>query len=153
MAKFQYRMATLQRLRESFRDERRNHLAQAYRAEELVLRQIADVEGEIEQIRGQLRNAATPGEVNLDYLLSGERFDVALRAQKTHLEQQRELVLAEIERRRQSLIEADREVKVLEKLKERLHERWLAEENRQDIKRLDEVAQRRSRHDDEEEGP
>ncbi len=46
----------------------------------------------------------------------------------------------EIERRRQALVEADREVRVLEKLRERQAEQHRREEDLQEAKRLDEVA-------------
>ena len=46
---------------------------------------------------------------------------------------------AEIERRRQALVEADREVRVLEKLRERQLEQHRREEELRETKRLDEV--------------
>jgi len=63
-----------------------------------------------------------------------------LMAQKEQLLRQQEMVRAEIERRRQTLVEANREVRVLENLRARQRERHQAEENRQEIKRLDEAA-------------
>ena len=47
---------------------------------------------------------------------------------------------AEIERRRQALVEADREVRVLEKLRQRQAEQHRREEELREAKRLDEVA-------------
>jgi flagellar export protein FliJ len=49
-----------------------------------------------------------------------------------------------MEHRRVALAEANREVRVLEKLRDRQHERHRQEENRQEIKELDEVAGRRA---------
>jgi flagellar export protein FliJ len=51
---------------------------------------------------------------------------------------------AEIERRREVLVEADRDVRVLEKLREKQTERHRYEENRREIRQLDEVAQLRA---------
>jgi flagellar export protein FliJ len=68
---------------------------------------------------------------------------MVLKAQVQHVQQQRQVVAAEIDRRRAVLAEADRQVKVLEKLRARQLERHLAEENRRETLRLDEVAQQR----------
>jgi flagellar export protein FliJ len=56
------------------------------------------------------------------------------------LNEQRGRLAAEIERRRVALLAANREVRVLEKLRERQLEQYNQAENRLDIKRLDEVA-------------
>jgi len=140
MAKFKFRLATLLRMRESVRDERRAHLAQAYRADEILQQQQQQVEAELDDMRAQARRAAGPGQVDVDRLIEARRFEVVLMAQKEQLLRQQEMVRAEIERRRQTLVEANREVRVLENLRARQRERHQAEENRQEIKRLDEAA-------------
>jgi flagellar export protein FliJ len=146
--KFNFRLATLLKLRESTRDERRNHLALAYRAEAMVVDELQRVDGEMESLRRRVQAAVGPGEINVDAVINAQRFELVLKARKQHAIQQQELVKAEIERRRQSLVEADREMKTLEKLRRRHHERWLAEENLQDINRLDEAAGRRRIEED-----
>ena len=49
---------------------------------------------------------------------------------------------AEVERRRLALVEADRDVRVLEKLRERQRERHQAAAALEDVKALDEIALR-----------
>jgi len=144
MAKFKFRLATLLRLRESARDERRTLLAQAYRAEDLILEERQRIEAERAALERQIRDAAGPGEIEVDRLLEAQRFELVLRTQKEQLARQHEQVKAEIERRRQALVEANREVQVLEKLREKQHQRWRDEEDRREVKRLDEVGQRRA---------
>ncbi len=144
MAKFKFRLATLLRLRESARDERRTLLAQAYRAEDVILQEQQRLEAERAALERRIRGAAGPGEIEVDRLIEAQRFELVLRAQKEHLARQHELVKAEIERRRQALVEANREVQILENLREKQHERWRGEESRREVKRLDEVGQRRA---------
>jgi flagellar export protein FliJ len=60
-----------------------------------------------------------------------------------HFGQQRETVLGEVARRRELLVEADREVKILEKLREKQAQRRLQDDDLQEMKRLDEVAGQR----------
>lgn len=142
MKRFSFRLATLQRLRENLRDERRSLLADAYRADEILQEQEARLEQEQTGLAAALREAAAPGEIAVDRLLADHRYALLLAAQQKHLSQQRQTVAQEIERRRQLLIEADREVRVLEKLKEHQLQRHREEEVRQEMKQLDEVAQR-----------
>jgi len=144
MAKFKYRMATLLRLRESARDERRIQLAQAYRAEEMLRSRQQQVAEELVALAGRIRAAAGPGAVDVDRLLDAQRFELVLKARQQQLAAQQEQIRAETQRRRQALVEANREVQVLEKLRERQFQRWRDEENRRETRRLDEVAQRSS---------
>lgn len=144
MAKFKFRLATLLRLREAARDERRGELAEAYRVDDVLKQRTDDLHRELDAVRRLCRQAAGPGTVDVDQLLEAQRYELALRFQEKQLRQQREAVAAEIERRRLALVEANREVRVLEKLRENLSERHRQEEGRREIKQLDEVAQQRS---------
>ncbi len=140
MAKFQFRLATLLRLGESVRDERRGQLAEAYRADELLEQRQSMVAGELDSLRTACRSAVTPGSVDLDRIVESQRYELALRARQKHLMHQRKAVESEIERRREALLAANREVRVLEKLRERQEERHRHEEARRDIRQLDEAA-------------
>jgi len=144
MAKFKFRLATLLRLRNAARDERRGQLAEAYRADEIIHQKHRQLAEELAAIQKQQREACGPGPVNVDRLLSDQRYAFLLAAQQGHTERQRLLLAAEIERRRQLLMEANREVRVLEKLEQRQRERHQEEENRLDIRELDEIAHRRA---------
>jgi flagellar FliJ protein len=142
MAEFKFRLATYLRLRETIRDERRSHLAQAYRAEALIQSEQARLDEESAAVGAKIRGAAGPGLVNVDGLLDAQRYQMILRAQSQHLAVQREQVAAEIQRRHQALVEANRDVQVLEKLRARQQEQYRYEENRREIAHLDEIGQR-----------
>lgn len=60
MQPFQFRLATLMRLRESWRDEKRGELAQALRADAALLDRLQELEGDLRQLRvnATLLNAA-----------------------------------------------------------------------------------------------
>lgn len=144
MAAFTFRLATLLRLRESIRDQRRQDLAQALRAEELLRREQQRVEDELRQLTERARQAAAPGEVHVDTLLEAERFELVLLARRRLLASQQETLQAEIQRRRAALVEANRQVQVLQRLRQRQAERHRQEENRREVLALDEVAQRQA---------
>lgn len=146
---FRFRLTTLLKLREAARDERRGRLAEAHRAEDIVLNRIREIDEELAEQRRIPVTATVPGKrIQLDSLLEAERYEMLLRAERHSVERQRADIVEEIERRRQALIAADREVRILERLRERQEEQFLAEQNRRDIRVLDEVASRRSSRED-----
>jgi flagellar protein FliJ len=144
MAKFKFRLTTLLKLREATRDERRAELAEAYRADDILVERLRQIHDELKGIGEACRKAIGPGAVNVDLLIESQRYEVLLRSYEKQTLQQRELLAQEIERRREALLVANREVRVLEKLREHQLEQHREEENRRDIKRLDEIAGQRA---------
>ncbi|MCC6125577.1 MAG: flagellar export protein FliJ [Pirellulales bacterium] len=144
MPKFKFRLATLLKLREAARDERQAELSEAYRADDILNERLRQIHDELAALSVGCRKAAGPGAVNIDLLIESQRYEVTLRVYEKQTRAQRERLALEIERRREALLAANREVKVLEKLREQQLERHREEENRRDVKRLDEVAQRRA---------
>ncbi len=140
MARFKFRLATLLKLREAARDERRAELAQAYRADDVLNEHLEQVRTELNFLEEQCRKAAGPGIIDIDRLIEAQRYEIILKVQQRHLNEQRGRLAAEIERRRVALLAANREVRILDKLREHQLEQHNQAENRLDIKRLDEVA-------------
>lgn len=148
MKTFRFRLATLLRLRNATRDQRRAQLAEAYRADDVVRQEQQRLGQELACLKRRQRTASAPGEIDVDQLLAEQRYGLLLHGQQQHLDRQRQLLAAEIERRRALLVEADREVRVLEKLEQRQRQRHLEEANRLDVRQLDEVAHRRALPED-----
>ncbi|MCA9245978.1 MAG: flagellar export protein FliJ [Planctomycetales bacterium] len=139
---FSFRLATLLKLREAARDERRRQLAQAQEA-------IAKLDGEQAQIADELaslqdgQRRAASGTVRIDRLIASQRYEASLRISAQTLSEQKRLIMTELEKRQQALIEADRSVKTLEKMREKQFDRWQELELRAEAKQMDEVASRR----------
>src|SRR5688572_18931633 len=143
MPAFTFRLAPVLRLREATRDERRGQLAEALRLEPSLKERLAEVEGQLAGALRAAQEAALPGTVNVDRLIDAERFELALRGEHQQARRQLQALAEEIERRRLALAAADREVRVLEKLRERQLELHEAEERKVEQRVLDEVAARR----------
>ncbi len=139
MLPYKFRMATLLRLREAYRDERRLQLAEAQRAEAIVERRIAHLEGDLRDLTNRCQRDLRPGQIDVDRMMESQRYELLLRAERQAASEQRRIVSEEVERRREVLMGADREVRVLEKLRERQLERHREDEVRFEIKLLDEV--------------
>jgi flagellar export protein FliJ len=140
MPPFRFKLSTLQRLRENERDERRSRLADAQRAEDIVNARIADIDAELGRLRDETGRRSCPGRMDVDALMEVQRYELLLKAERQAAVQQRDLVAAEVERRREALVLADREVRVLERLRETQQVRHRQDEERQERKVLDEIA-------------
>lgn len=137
---FRFRLQSVLKLRLAARDERRKALADALRAESIVREQIETLKREMEESRESARAAASPGRVEVDRLLSLNRHELLLGANIKSLEMQRLKIAEELERRRLALVEADRDVKALEKLRERQEREAALAEDRREQQQLDELA-------------
>jgi flagellar FliJ protein len=144
MSKFTFRLATLLRVREAARDQRRSELAEAHRVDDVLKRRIDLLAEEFDSLQQQCRKTVAPGLVNVDQLVEAQRYTVALHMQQGQLARQRETVQTEIGRRRQALLEANRDVRVLENLREKQLRQHRQEEERREMRRLDEVAQQQA---------
>jgi flagellar export protein FliJ len=135
-----FRLATLLKLRIATRDERRGLLAQAFDAERILLDRIADVDAELAESARNHRLATLPGRIDVDRLIDHHRQESLLRANQQDLQHQHAVLRSEIDRRRDAVAAADREVRTLEKLHERDVAREVEAARRAEIKVLDEFA-------------
>jgi flagellar protein FliJ len=140
MTQFRFRLATLLRLREVARDSRRAELAESQRADEHLRRRLERLNAEQRGLEEKCREAAGPGAVDVGDLVKAHRYVAVLRAEEEELRQTRRALAAEIDFRRHALLAADRDVQVLEKLRERRQALYRVEEERQLVKQLDEAA-------------
>lgn len=143
MAKYKFRLATLQKVREARRDRERSALAEAFQAEQVLAERRTELETEEAKLR-ELQRSATSGRfLNINRLIEAQRYELVLRANGQELARQEALLAPEIERRRQALVEADREVRVLERLDEHHRHEHERLEQRREMKQLDETAVQR----------
>jgi flagellar FliJ protein len=130
---FQFRLAPVQRLRENVRDTRRRELADALEAERAIEQRQRELDGEIEMTVSERRTASAVGPVNVEDLANSRRYELTLQAMKYDLLSKLQMVRSEIERRRQALVQADQQVRVMEKLAEtQLHDYETAQSKAED---------------------
>ena len=140
MAGFRFRMAILLRLRESARDERRAQLATALEAEAVLLAKLRALGEEIAALKRQYKIAAGPGALNIDQLFEAQRYEATLKGDKHTVDTQMQTLVAEIDRRREALVAADKEVRILEKLRDKQRGKFRVEQEQSEMKLLDEIA-------------
>lgn len=144
MSKFRFRLAPLLKIRENIRAERQTELSKAYEAARIVEEKLEKIRSDLIACVEEGRQSILAGKISIDFLLSMRRHEAHLLTQQAEARNQLQQIQVEIERRRAAVIEADRDVKVLEKLREKLKERHIKEEALADLKQLDETAGQRS---------
>ena len=128
MSKYQFRLETLRRLRIAHRDQQRSALADGYRAEEILAERAAELADEQDRY------------LDVNQLVEVQRYETVLKTNEQQLAEQSTRLAIEVERRRQAVIEADRAVRVLDKLDEQHRDQHRRKAQRQETKQLDEVA-------------
>jgi flagellar export protein FliJ len=143
MAQYKFRLETLRKVRQALRDERRLALAEAFRADELLTERQAELAAERLQLRALQQSAASGQFLDVNRLLEAQRYELVLRARAQETANQRALLETETERRRQALVESDRDVRALDLLDERQRTEHRQGSLRNESKQLDEIAVQR----------
>ncbi|MDA7951174.1 MAG: flagellar export protein FliJ [Pirellulaceae bacterium] len=131
------------KLREAKREQRQQELAEALHALDILQQQHSEIEESLMDHQIHVREESKPGLINVDNLIEKQRYQIALQMQLAEVQKKLGVVRKEIERRKTKMIEADREVKVLEKLKEKQREAHRQLENKEENKEFDEIGQTR----------
>ncbi len=142
MAKFHFQLTTLQKLRETHRDEMRTKLAEAYQAERLLGEQVNAIHTEEAELQQIHRSSLQTDTTDVNRLLNVQRYSSALKGQLATIQEQSKMLATEIEKRRLALVEADQQVRVLEKLHERQLDAHRSQQQLAEGKVMDEIASR-----------
>jgi flagellar export protein FliJ len=148
MSKYRFRLATLEKLRKAELDQRRAALADGYRAEQILADQRNALAEESAALREAQRIALAGPYTDVNQLVEAQRYDMVLHAQASTLKQQADRLAVEIERRRLAVVEADRAVRILDKLDERRRAEHRQQTERAEYRQLDEIASTRHRPQD-----
>jgi flagellar protein FliJ len=143
MPKYKFRLETLRNVRQARRDDRRIALAEAFQAGELLDERQAALATERTELRALQRSAGIGQFLDVNRLLEAQRYELVLKARGQEIANQRALLETESERRRQALVEADRDVRALELLDERQRREHQRQALRTEYKQLDETAAQR----------
>jgi len=119
MPTFTFQLEAVLRYRRNVRDLRRQVLAQVFEAQQTLVHERQNLHRRREQQIAQIREYAGPGEVDIDRTASRRYFTGQLTMQLALNDRNRQLVARQVELCRKQLIEANRDVKVLEELKDR----------------------------------
>ena len=167
MAHHSHQLGTLRKVREATRDERRRRLAEALQAEAVldtrrseILQQEADLletrryaalphnrsQNQAEPVSRPSGTEAADGSgigikgFDLNQIVNAQRYQMVLDAEKAVLEDQRTALAGEIDRRRLALVQADQEVRAVERLEQKQDAAERSEQACRENRELDEAA-------------
>jgi len=139
MAKFIFRFKTVLQHRCNIEQQRQRELAQVLHAQMILMDQLRTMQETIRQSKQQL-GAGLLGKVDLESISRFTRYS----AYVTERGRQIVVKLAELDKRiqqvRARLLEATKQRKAMELLRDKHYQQWLGEENRRQNIEMDEIA-------------
>ncbi|MDR3108639.1 MAG: flagellar export protein FliJ [Planctomycetaceae bacterium] len=140
MSHFKFRFETLLHLRENALNWQRAEFAKALEALTILEDTLKKTQEEIAAATINGREMMQSGKIDIQYLLGLRRHESYLQGVVGQTKMQIESVSEEVEKRRQAVMEANRKKKALEMLKEKQQSRAAADEQRAEMKQMDETA-------------
>ena len=136
---FKFRFQTLLKVRKIRNDEAQQALADAQRAYYVLQGErtecLHEIEGSGEELLLLFRRQVKPTEISMFY-----NYQRHLQYRLGALEQQIDTASQEVEKKREALLKVRQEYKAMERLKEIMHGRYQAEQERLEMKAIDDMA-------------
>jgi flagellar export protein FliJ len=145
MPRFRCRLQTVLLMREAQCALRRAELAASLAELRTLDQRRMGVEQELAGAQSFSRDRAQPGRIDIGRWHSAQRYEAALRAELKSIAQRGQALAVEIDRRQQVVAAAEREVDVLEKLRDRQAGEFRQHEARAETRQFDEVAAHNAR--------
>ena len=140
---FTFRLEPLISIRDNVLKEKQAELAKAYEARRIIEEARVKVERDIGDNLQAGREMLRSGKIDVNFLLGVREHEIFLLAQLEQAKQDIIEIEKEIDLRRRAVVEANKELKIIEKLKEKKYEKHLAEEKRKETIQMDEIAGRK----------
>ena len=109
-------------MREIHRDECRQQWLAARDRETAAENSLTDLQTQLAGVRGRLGEAVAPGTLDLQDLLAFKTLEASLRQQLQDCQKRRRLAAEDSDRQQAELVEADQQVRVLQRLADRRNE-------------------------------
>jgi len=146
MAKFVFKLEAVLRQRGHVEKEKQRALATIQAQMTQLQSELRTLNETVQASTDDLRDNRLTGKLDLHFLAAHRRFTLATQRKAMQLVQRMALVQRAVDEAQQALIEAVKQRKAVEKLREKHHERWKAEIDRKEAAQLDEVSMQMS-HD------
>ncbi|MCC6424115.1 MAG: flagellar export protein FliJ [Phycisphaerales bacterium] len=140
MPKFNFQLEGVLKHRKHIEQLRQRTLAEAQSAMTQLQAQLRQLDESVRRAGSDLRQNHLTGRLDLDYLAAHRRFTLASQRQALALAQKMALVQRQVLEAQSALAHAAKQRKVIEKLRERHHERWSTALGRRELTEQDEIA-------------
>ncbi len=139
MSEFRFSLQSVLKVRLAERDERQAELADAQRSEFAVQTEIDRLNRDLQHLRTHARGFLLPGSIDIAHLQNCNSCEQTLRREIDLLDQQRHEAEKEAEQCRAALIQADQQVRMLEKLSDKQRDEHSRDEKKRENQHLDDL--------------
>lgn len=139
MAKFVFKLRGVLRQREHVEKEKMRILAQCVKHEADCQAELQRLRESVQQSNDDMRNHHLVGVLDMSFITAHRRFMGAMQRQATAIAQKIANAQQRVKDARLALAEAAKQRKVIEKLREKQHEKWLAELHAKEMRDQDEI--------------
>src|SRR5688572_13945709 len=144
MAKFVFKLEAVLRQRKHVEGEKQRALALIQSQMTALRNELRLINETVQTSTSDLRENRLTGRLDLHFLAAHRRFTLATQRKAMNLVQKMALVQRSVDEAQQALVEAMKQRKAIEKLREKHHQRWRDEIARKEANQLDEVAMQMS---------
>ena len=142
MASFTFQLDPVLQQRKLVEDQRQRELAAVQAEYGELERQLRSLDLEVQTSEADLRSNRLTGRLDLSFLAAHRRFTLAMQRKAVALAQQMAAVRKRVDDARAALVEAAKQRKIMEKLRERRQAQWSEETTRKELAALDEISAR-----------
>jgi len=156
MPRFEFKLEGVLKHRCNVEHQRQRELALVQGRMQTLQDQLRKLDLAVRQSTADLRRTGLVGRLDMSYLAAHRRFMISMQKQAVTLAQKIALEQRHVDEARLALAEASKQRKIVEKLREKLLQRWLEALNKRELEQTDEIgmqlAVRRLREDFAEDG-
>jgi len=139
MPRFIFQLEGVLKHRRSIERQKQRQLALIQIQMQQLRDELKNLDFRVQETNADLRNNRLIGPLDMAFLAAHRRFVASMHAKAISLVQKMALVQRQIEEAQKALAEAAKARKVIEKLREKQFQRWLAEQHRRESFEMDEI--------------
>jgi flagellar FliJ protein len=139
MPKFVFQLDAVLRHRKMLEEQRMRELGHAQAEMAKMQVELRAMDETTQRVTADLRDNRLTGKLDMAFLAAHRRYVLAMQRKAMELAQRMAAQQQVVDAARRALVEAAKQRKIMDKLKERQHERWKAEHSRKESEELAEV--------------
>ena len=139
MPKFVFQLDAVLRHRKMIEEQRMRELGAVQSVMARMEAELRMIDDSAKNVSDDVRNNRLTGTLDMGFLAAHRRYVLAMQRKALALAQQMAAQRQLVDAARKNLAEAAKQRKIIEKLKERQHERWKSEQSRKQLEELSEV--------------
>jgi flagellar FliJ protein len=142
MAQFDFPLEGVLRHRKHVEQERQRDLARFQQQMRAAQDELRELDQTMQASLSDVRQNRLVGKLDLGFLAAYRRYIAAIQRKGMVMAQKMALIQRDLDKAQKALAEAAKDRKIIEKLREKQHERWKLEVSRKEAAELDEVSMR-----------